>query len=107
MAALLDDVAVLIVIADGVHVAPENLRLLQRIAPGRVALVTDGIVASGLGDGTYRYGPLVAEVIDGRAVLPDGTLAAASPPSTSACDTRRHEGASRRHWPPPSRPRPR
>jgi len=63
------------VIADGVHVVAENLRILHRAAPGRVALVTDGIVAAALGDGSYRFGPLAVEVTGGRALLEDGTLA--------------------------------
>jgi N-acetylglucosamine-6-phosphate deacetylase len=62
-------------IADGVHLDPINLALLHQAAPGRIALVTDGIVAAGLGDGTYRYGPLEVTVADGRATLGSGRLA--------------------------------
>lgn len=63
------------VIADGVHLDSANLLLLQRAAPGRIALVTDGIVASGLGDGVFQYGPLTVTVAEGRATLPSGRLA--------------------------------
>jgi len=66
---------VVTVIADGVHVDPVNLALLQQAAPGRIALVTDGIVASGLGDGVYRYGPIEVTVADGRATVGSGRLA--------------------------------
>ena len=66
---------VLTVIADGVHVARDNLVLLDRAAAGRLVLVTDSIVAAGLADGSYRFGPLEVTVAAGRACLSDGTLA--------------------------------
>ena len=66
---------VLMVIADGIHLDPVVLTLLQQAAPGRIGLITDSIVASGLGDGRYRYGPLDVTVADGRATLADGRLA--------------------------------
>jgi N-acetylglucosamine-6-phosphate deacetylase len=74
-AALVHDGVVLTVIADGLHVARDNLALLDRIAAGRLALVTDAIVAAGLADGSYRFGPLDVTVAGGRPCLPDGTLA--------------------------------
>jgi N-acetylglucosamine-6-phosphate deacetylase len=74
-AALVRDDTVITVIADGVHVARDNLALLDRIAAGRLALVTDAIVAAGLADGGYRFGPLEVTVNAGRASLSDGTLA--------------------------------
>ncbi|MEF2985467.1 hypothetical protein V3477_30830, partial [Pseudomonas aeruginosa] len=38
-------------------------------APGRVALVTDAMAATGLGDGAFTLGDLAVEVIDGRPVV--------------------------------------
>ena len=66
---------VLMVIADGIHVDPVILALLEQAAPGRIALVTDSIVASGMGDGVYRYGPIEVTVVDGRATVGPGRLA--------------------------------
>ena len=37
------------VINDGVHVRPEVIRMLCRLAPGRVALVSDAMAAAGAG----------------------------------------------------------
>jgi N-acetylglucosamine-6-phosphate deacetylase len=74
-AALVRDDTVLTVITDGVHVARDNLVILDRLAAGRLALVTDSIVAAGLPDGSYRFGPLDVTVAEGRACLADGTLA--------------------------------
>lgn len=57
------------VIADGVHVHPVLLRTLFAAAPGRVALVSDAMAATGLGDGRYRLGEREVEVTQGRPVL--------------------------------------
>jgi N-acetylglucosamine-6-phosphate deacetylase len=76
-AALLDDDRVTIgLIADGLHVAPEMLALVQRtIGPGRLSLVSDATAGLDLAPGRVRLGG--AEVIVGAdgARLADGTLA--------------------------------
>ena len=46
-AALARDDVVVQLILDGVHLAPETVRVVWRAAPGRVALVTDSITAAG------------------------------------------------------------
>lgn len=64
-------------IADGVHVADEIVRLTLAAARGRVAATTDAIAPAGLDD-PQRWteaGDLPVTVRDGRATLPDGTLA--------------------------------
>ena len=65
-AILTDDRVLAEVIADGVHVAAPALRLLMRCkSPSRIALVTDGVSATGMPPGQYRLGGmeiLVAEV---------------------------------------------
>lgn len=68
-AALEREDVVLEFIADGVHVHPALIRTLFAAAPGRVALVTDAMAATGLGDGVYTLGDLAVEVTDGRPVL--------------------------------------
>ena len=67
-------------IADGVHVADELVRVAFAAAPGRCSLVSDAIAAATLGDGDYRLGPVEVEVRDGVARLPDGTLAGGAMP---------------------------
>jgi N-acetylglucosamine-6-phosphate deacetylase len=62
-----DSGACLEVINDSVHVRPEMIRMLCRIAPGRVVLVSDAMAATGAGDGQYRLGNLDVEVADGVA----------------------------------------
>jgi N-acetylglucosamine-6-phosphate deacetylase len=57
------------VINDGVHVRPEVIRMLGRLAPGRVALVSDAMAAAGVGDGRYRLGRLDVDVASGVARL--------------------------------------
>lgn len=74
-----DDVVVML-IADGVHVAPEALLTAWRAARGRIALVSDAIAATGLGDGRFHLGPVEVEVAKGVSRLADGTLAGAVRP---------------------------
>ena len=66
---------VLELIADGLHVHPILVGALFRLAPGRVALITDAMAAAGFGDGDYRLGSLEVTVRDGAARLPSGSLA--------------------------------
>ncbi len=60
------------IIADGVHVAPELLRLFLK-AKGleRAILVTDGMSATGMPDGTYMLGGFPVEVAAGRCLAND------------------------------------
>jgi N-acetylglucosamine-6-phosphate deacetylase len=63
-------------ICDGIHVAPEFVRLWLRAKGGeRAILVTDGISATGMPDGNYMLGELEVTVRDGRC-LSTGDLAA-------------------------------
>jgi len=68
-AALADERVTIEVVADGVHVHPDNLRWLFRAAPGRIAAVSDAMAAAGASDGRYRLGGLDVEVRGGRAVV--------------------------------------
>jgi N-acetylglucosamine-6-phosphate deacetylase len=74
-AALARDDVVVQLIVDGVHLAPEAVQVVRRAAAGRVALVTDAIMAAGLGDGSYALGTVEVEVADGVARGPGGVLA--------------------------------
>ncbi|WP_404386561.1 N-acetylglucosamine-6-phosphate deacetylase [Knoellia locipacati] len=61
-------------IADGVHVAPDVVRMVfETVGPERIALVSDAMAATGLGDGAYTIGTLAVEVSDGVARLADGS----------------------------------
>jgi N-acetylglucosamine-6-phosphate deacetylase len=66
------------VVNDGIHVRPEVIRMLCRLAPGRVALVSDAMAAAGAGDGRYRLGSLDVEVANGVARVIGGTSIAGS-----------------------------
>jgi N-acetylglucosamine-6-phosphate deacetylase len=63
------------IIADGIHVAPEVVKLfLQAKGLERSVLITDATAAAGMPDGTYQLGPLQVEVKDGKCMA-DGKLA--------------------------------
>jgi N-acetylglucosamine-6-phosphate deacetylase len=66
------------VINDGAHVRPEVIRMLCGLAPGRVALVSDAMAATGIGDGRYRLGDLDVVVEAGVARLTQGEAIAGS-----------------------------
>src|SRR5271170_1857919 len=63
------------IIVDGIHVAPEVVKLFLK-AKGieRAVLITDATAAAGMPDGTYQLGPIQVQVKDGRCTL-DGKLA--------------------------------
>jgi N-acetylglucosamine-6-phosphate deacetylase len=78
-AALRGDIA-LGLIADGVHVHPSMARLLQRLAPEQLVLVSDALAPYGLGEGRHRWDERVLLVEDGSCRLEDGTLAGVTLP---------------------------
>jgi N-acetylglucosamine-6-phosphate deacetylase len=56
-------------ICDGIHVAPEFVRLWLRAKGSQHAiLVTDGISATGMPDGNYKLGDFAVTVRDGRCL---------------------------------------
>ncbi len=67
-------------IADGVHVAPDALLVAWRAARGRIVLVSDAIAAAGMPDGISSLGRRDVRVEGGVARLEDGTLAGATRP---------------------------
>ena len=75
-AVLSDDRIFAEIIADGVHVAPEVVRIFARAkGPGRVILATDAISATGMPDGSYALGKHHVEVSGGVCRDVEGRLA--------------------------------
>jgi N-acetylglucosamine-6-phosphate deacetylase len=66
------------VINDGTHVHPEVVRMAFASAPGRIALITDAMAATGSADGEYLLGALAVNVQGGVARLVDGGSIAGS-----------------------------
>ncbi|NLY53209.1 MAG: N-acetylglucosamine-6-phosphate deacetylase [Firmicutes bacterium] len=63
-------------IADNLHVHPSLYQLLLKtLGPERLILISDGMRATGLTDGTYDLGGQLVHVQNGAARLADGTLA--------------------------------
>ena len=57
-------------ICDGIHVAPELVRLWLKVkGPDRAILVTDAMAAAGMPDGTYILAGLEVAVTGGRCLL--------------------------------------
>ena len=74
--------AVVELIADGVHLAPETVKLVfDLVGAENIALVTDSMAATGLQDGQYRLGSLAVTVDQGVARV-DSTGAIAGGTST-------------------------
>lgn len=76
--ALTDERLTVELIADGHHVADPVVDLARRSAPSRLALVSDAMAATGLGDGRYDLAGSAVVVRDGVAVLADGSSLAGS-----------------------------
>jgi len=67
------------VVNDGLHVHPSVVSLMFSAAGAhRIALITDAMVAAGVGDGEYQLGALTVRVRDGEARLTDGDSLAGS-----------------------------
>ena len=56
-------------ICDGIHVAPLLVRLWLRLKADQAILVSDGMSATGMPDGSYQLGPLAVTVCDRRCTL--------------------------------------
>jgi N-acetylglucosamine-6-phosphate deacetylase len=91
-AALVRDDVFVELIADGIHLADALIVIIDRCARERLVLITDGIVAAGIGDGDFRFGPLEVTVSRGRATLSNGRLAG-SVTTLDACLRRLVRGA--------------
>ncbi|VXC18508.1 N-acetylglucosamine-6-phosphate deacetylase [Arthrobacter sp. 9AX] len=74
--------AVVELIADGVHLAPETVKtVFELVGAQNIALVTDSMAATGLKDGQYRLGTL-AVTVEGGVARVDNTGAIAGGTAT-------------------------
>jgi N-acetylglucosamine-6-phosphate deacetylase len=72
---LSDDQLTADIIVDGIHVAPEVVKLFLRVkGHERAVLITDAISATGMPDGRYQLGPIEVDVKDGKCTS-GGSLA--------------------------------
>ena len=62
-------------IADGIHTTDNAMKLLAKVKKDKVTIVTDGMRAKGLAEGTYDLGGQTITVKDGAARLESGVLA--------------------------------
>jgi N-acetylglucosamine-6-phosphate deacetylase len=74
-AALARDDVVVQIILDGIHLAPDTVRLVWRAAQGRVALVTDAVAGAGFEDGSSSLGGFELVIRDGAVRGREGVLA--------------------------------
>jgi N-acetylglucosamine-6-phosphate deacetylase len=63
------------IIADLIHTHPHHLRLAYRMKKDALILITDAMRAGCMRSGSYTLGGQRVNVQDGKALLPDGTLA--------------------------------
>jgi N-acetylglucosamine-6-phosphate deacetylase len=60
------------IIADGIHVSPEVVKVfLEAKGFERAVLITDAISATGMPDGKYQLGPIQVDVKDGKCTAGD------------------------------------
>jgi len=72
---LSDDHITADLIADGIHVSPEVVKVfLQAKGRERAVLITDAISATGMPEGRYQLGPIQVDVKDGKCTA-NGSLA--------------------------------
>lgn len=75
-AALLESDCFCEVICDGIHLHPAVIRLTHRIVGAeRLCIVSDGMAATGLGNGTFSLGTQTVTVNGSEARLENGSLA--------------------------------
>ena len=72
-------------IADGIHVHSDMIRLLKIIAPKQIVLVSDAISAYGLGDGSFNWDNRLITVEKGLCRLSNQTIAGSTLPLLEAC----------------------
>lgn len=66
-------------INDGFHVQTPMVRLVFRLAPHRICLVTDAMAATGCPDGHYKLGELDVNVVNSHArLVSNGAIAAST-----------------------------
>ncbi|MBU7590957.1 N-acetylglucosamine-6-phosphate deacetylase [Metabacillus halosaccharovorans] len=74
--AFLRDELMVEIIADGIHVSPEIVKVAyKQITDERMMLITDAMRAKWLEDGSYDLGGQMVTVTNGKALLDENTLA--------------------------------
>ncbi len=73
--AVFDSAVTCDIIADLVHTHPSTLELVQKVKKENLMLITDAMRAGCMKCGTYDLGGRKVEVLEGKALLEDGTLA--------------------------------
>lgn len=63
------------IICDGIHIHPAVIRLMYKVDPDKLILISDSMSAAGLEDGIYELGGQKVYVQNGKAALEDGTIA--------------------------------
>jgi len=75
-------------IGDGIHVHPAVMKILFRcIGAERVVLITDAMPGAGLPDGKYQLMGREVKVENGKATLPDGTIAGSAATMRACIET--------------------
>lgn len=62
-------------ICDGIHNHPAIIRMMFRLCPEKLVLISDSMSACGMPEGQYVLGGLEVTMKNGRATLKDGTIA--------------------------------
>lgn len=62
-------------ICDGIHIHPSVVRMTFRLFEDRLILVSDSARCAGMPNGSYTLGGQAITMTDGKATLPDGTIA--------------------------------
>lgn len=65
-------------ICDGLHIHPAVIRATHKLFGDKLNLISDSIRCAGMPDGDYELGGQPVVVKNGKATLPDGTLAGSS-----------------------------
>ncbi|HEX6186466.1 MAG TPA: N-acetylglucosamine-6-phosphate deacetylase [Pyrinomonadaceae bacterium] len=92
---LLNDAVSLDIVADGVHLDPLMLKvLLKCVTPARLALISDAIAATGLGDGEHEIWGEKITVTNGRTSNARGSIAGSVITMLDAAKTMLSLGAS-------------
>jgi N-acetylglucosamine-6-phosphate deacetylase len=63
------------IICDGIHIHPSVIRMMYKVAPDTLILISDSMCAAGLSDGKYELGGQEVFVKDKKATLRDNTIA--------------------------------
>jgi len=76
--AALDSGAYAELICDGIHIHPSVVRIAFRLFGDKLILISDSMRGAGMPDGKYDLGGQMTTIMDGQALLADGTIAGSS-----------------------------